>query len=146
MLYRSQLSSSKIPIQFPSLPQIQYQQICRQKVVHNSGHVERSETEVEQLMQNLFHEQNIQKNKRKVIGLPPIKHTRKSNNLPYRTDVKGNIKWNSLCTCMRCKLIKSDYEVGSKEHYGQWGKYPCIPDSVINREEQDSSDDEADND
>ena len=51
------------------------------------------------------------------------------------------VKWNSACACTRCKLMKHDYEHRDGQ-YGHWGRYPCIPDSVINRDNQHSSSNE----
>lgn len=54
-------------------------------------------------------------------------------------DKDGNARWTKNCKCTRCKLMKNDYEVGINDRYDHWGQYPCVPDSVINRDEEDSS-------
>lgn len=82
-------------------------------------------------------------------ALPPIKRKRSkcrlSSEWSSMNSEKKEVKWNENCKCMRCRLIKNDYEIGVDEQYNHWGHYPCVPDSVINREEQDSSDDEFKN-
>ena len=153
MLYRSQLSNiSRAPIHLPALPQVNYQQICQRKTVHNGDEENMFGELIVDRITVPSYPANIKLNQRTII--PPIrkrmlKHVDGHKNTPHaifeRNDV-GNmvvhVKWNESCKCMRCKLMKNDYEVGRNEHYTQWGKYPCVPDAVINRDEQDSSDDD----
>lgn len=153
MLYRSQLSNvTRVPIQLPVLPQIHYQQFCQQKAVHN-GDDEDSVIGglVVERVNIPPYEPTIQLNQRRLI--PPIKRTLKpkvrhlhTQHDVYDSDNSSNmhihVKWNDTCKCMRCKLMKTDFEVGGKDQYAHWGHYPCVPDAIINREEQDSSDGE----
>lgn len=153
MLYRSQLSNvSRTPIQLPVLPQIHYHQFCQQKTVHSG---EEDETPIRGLIVEQItippYVPSFQLNKRSIIPpirqtlKPPVQHINSQHEI-HDNDFTGNmhvhVKWNDTCKCMRCKLMKSDFEVGRKDQYAHWGQYPCVPDAVINREEQDSSDGE----
>ena len=153
-IFRSQLSNSnKAPVHLPLLPQVHYQQFCQAKAVHCSSDGTRS-------FQGLMIEQiNLPERDpaphliNRKDALPPI---RKRSDVNENKSVKssqdeadshisnnggedGKRKWNENCKCTRCKLMKSDYEVVIDDRYDHWGQYPCVPDAIINRDEQASS-------
>ena len=155
MLYRSQLSNiSKTPIHLPALPQVSYQQFCQQKAVHCS---DEDETTIGGLIVERItippYQPSLQLNRKHII--PPIKRIKQFTNDNQHKDTQHivherhgpsnmqvHVKWNDSCKCTRCKIMKNDYEDGVDDKYSHWGKYPCIPDAIINRDEQNSSDDE----